>query len=192
MDNTEKTFDPYQVVITLERSWGADVAISSRGGENYPANQPPELAVHSLVLDEILSAIKNEYLNGKVVSVKVKPPGFERDTDKFKMAREVISAFHDILTSTKVNDQELKDGTWDKLMAFLREHPEMLNTRKLWMANQYWEFPPDAWVELQVCVKEDKKIQAIKIVRTVTNAGLKEAKDAVEDYQHNKLFRPQP
>ena len=45
---------------------------------------------------------------------------------------------------------------------------------------QTYEVPPDAAAEICYMLHQQKKIQAIKILRSVTGLGLKEAKDAVD------------
>ena len=49
----------------------------------------------------------------------------------------------------------------------------------VFMAAQTFRFPP----EVQQLVRENQKIQAIKLLREQTHVGLKEAKDAVEVYE---------
>ncbi|MFD6161530.1 ribosomal protein L7/L12 [Nocardia sp. NPDC060256] len=43
--------------------------------------------------------------------------------------------------------------------------------------------PGFSWAEIDTLLLHDKKIQAIKLYRELTGAGLKEAKDAVESRQ---------
>ena len=192
MDNEEKTFDPYHIIITLERSWAQDVALASSSNTRTCTDGfPSKLAVQTLMSEEIEEAIKTEAITGKLIRIDVEPPGFDTDVDKLHLSQQVLDAFRDILISTKMTDQELKDGTWVKLMEFLKSHPEMLRTRRFLAAGKYWELSPEQWSELQQYKGANQKIQAIKLVRMATNIGLKEAKDAVEDPRNN-LFTLSP
>jgi hypothetical protein len=49
------------------------------------------------------------------------------------------------------------------------------------MSANFWpELRPQTAAQIEACLRRGEKIEAIKIYRDATNAGLKEAKDAVE------------
>jgi len=83
----------------------------------------------------------------------------------------------------------LNDMDWVKRKIDYLVHDSSLTSGDFHTANRLWkkysntEIPEDddGWEYIDMCLKDNRKIQAIKTYRQLHNCGLREAKDKIEE-----------
>ncbi len=107
---------------------------------------------------------------------------------------------HNLVRIMELADRMARECTFGAhdIYVLARDGLDTINAVKI--ADATTTFPPGSVVfrntiitaESLQCLREDKKINAIKILRTSANLGLKEAKDLIEAYMHEVLGAPLP
>jgi len=83
----------------------------------------------------------------------------------------------------------INDMDWVKRMIEYCELDVPMRRDRLCQANKLWkkysntEIPEDddGWEYIDMCLKDKRKISAIKVYRKIHNCGLREAKNAIDD-----------
>ena len=83
----------------------------------------------------------------------------------------------------------LNDMDWVKRKIDYLVHDSSLTSGDFHTANRLWkkysntEIPEDddGWEYIDMCLKDNRKISAIKVYRELHNCGLREAKEAIDD-----------
>jgi len=85
----------------------------------------------------------------------------------------------------------LNDMDWVKRKIDYLVHDSSLTSGDFHTANRLWkkysntEIPEDddGWEYIDMCLKDNRKISAIKVYRELHNCGLREAKEAIDERQ---------
>jgi hypothetical protein len=83
----------------------------------------------------------------------------------------------------------INDMDWVKRKIDYLVHDSSLTSGDFHTANRLWkkysntEIPEDddGWEYIDMCLKDNRKISAIKVYRELHNCGLREAKEAIDD-----------
>jgi hypothetical protein len=83
----------------------------------------------------------------------------------------------------------INDMDWVKRKIEYLVHDSSLTSGDFHTANRLWkkysntEIPEDddGWEYIDMCLKDNRKISAIKVYRELHNCGLREAKEAIDD-----------
>ena len=109
-------------------------------------------------------------------------------TEQFQNLRFRIS--FDAKSKHRLGELEvINDMDWVKRKIEYLVHDSSLTSGDFHTANRLWkkysnsEIPKDddAWEYIDMCLKDNRKIQAIKTYRQLHNCGLREAKNAIDD-----------
>ena len=85
----------------------------------------------------------------------------------------------------------INDMDWVKRKIEYLVHDSSLTSADFHTANRLWkkysntEIPEDddGWEYIDMCLKDNRKISAIKVYRELHNCGLREAKEAIDERQ---------
>ena len=110
--------------------------------------------------------------------------------DKFTKLRFRIS-FKARESHTVGELEVINDMDWVKRKIEYLVHDSSLTSADFHTANRLWkkysntEIPEDddGWEYIDLCLKDNRKIQAIKTYRQLHNCGLREAKEAIDERQ---------
>lgn len=107
------------------------------------------------------------------------------------MELEFIAEDTAILISTTINMQQAED-LFENLRKALTAHYNDLKGSGMTATipskpNNYYGLPSDAFTKVLANIDANRIIDAIKLVREVTNLGLKEAKDVVDSIREKVL-----
>ena len=183
MGNTEHSEcipDPYYVTVTIKRGWSRDVAQALSRRSDLELRD----ALCCLIDDELTESIDAGTLIAEMSgeTFDISPPTLNKRSGLGESKRkELILAFNkyrEVLTTPGVQSKEVLIGIFDEAIRLITEYPDISQDQTMKLRG--FSLPREDHQAIEAFMKNGQKIKAIKHLRSCTQCGLKEAKDAIE------------
>ena len=171
--------DNYCAHLILTRDWSEDT-MAAKG--LFPT-LPLDAAIRSLVEEEFKGAVEAGSISGQLFVEKIEPPKLEEveNPDALQAAVSLLGMCREILLSCNINDASVRESAWNNLLTLFSQFPKLVSKVALRCGQETVYVSAEVFGKARDAMLNQKKVDAIKIIRQAVKIGLKEAKELVED-----------